>query len=287
VRHHLLLPDVATRRDLAEPATIDSVAAAVGSLELLDLLAALTEADSIATGPSAWGAWKAELVNQLVTRVRYVLGGGATDDVLAHQFPTDAHLARMATRETSIEPLDDTLTVVAPDRPGLFSRVAGVLALHGLDVLAAAAHSSEDGMALAEFRVESSFGPVLPWARVIGDLERALQGRLALHARVQERARTYARRAATLPVAPPSVVVDSDASPTATVVEVRAPDAIGVLYRITRALAELDLDIRSAKVQTLGAQVVDSFYVVGPDGSKVTDPAHLGEIERSLLHELG
>jgi [protein-PII] uridylyltransferase len=62
VRHHLLLPDVATRRDLADDDVIHGVADAVGSLETLELLAALTEADSIATGPSAWGPWKAELV---------------------------------------------------------------------------------------------------------------------------------------------------------------------------------------------------------------------------------
>ena len=68
VRHHLLLPDVATRRDLADPATIEAVAEAVGDLRTLGLLAALTEADSEATGPAAWGAWKAELVRDLVGR---------------------------------------------------------------------------------------------------------------------------------------------------------------------------------------------------------------------------
>ncbi len=81
----------------------------------------------------------------------------------------------------------------------------------------------------------------------------------------------------------PSVRVDNDASSNATVVEVRAPDRLGVLYRITKALAELALDIRHAKVQTLGDEVVDSFYVRGADG-KVTDGFHLREIERALLH---
>ncbi len=72
----------------------------------------------------------------------------------------------------------------------------------------------------------------------------------------------------------------------ATVVEVRAPDRVGVLYRITRAIAELDLDIRSAKVQTMGKDVVDSFYLRGSDGGKVTDPEYLVEIERSILGAL-
>jgi [protein-PII] uridylyltransferase len=80
--------------------------------------------------------------------------------------------------------------------------------------------------------------------------------------------------------------VDNRASRDATVVEVHAVDAIGVLYRITRALADLDLNIVSAKVQTLGDRVVDAFYVRDAAGQKVTDPSDLVEVERALLHEL-
>ena len=71
-----------------------------------------------------------------------------------------------------------------------------------------------------------------------------------------------------------------------TVLEVRSIDAIGLLYRITAAMAELDLDIRSAKVQTLGDHVVDAFYVLDSSGAKITDPAHVQEIERALLFAL-
>ena len=77
--------------------------------------------------------------------------------------------------------------------------------------------------------------------------------------------------------------VDNDASSNATVVEVRAPDAIGLLYRITKALAEVGLDIRHAKVATLGHEVVDTFYVQ-TKGGKVIDPFHRREVERALLH---
>ena len=68
-------------------------------------------------------------------------------------------------------------------------------------------------------------------------------------------------------------------------IDVQAPDGIGVLYRITHALAELDLDIRSAKVQTLGARVHDAFYV-RDRGGKITDARTLAEIERAILHSL-
>jgi [protein-PII] uridylyltransferase len=285
VRHHLLLPDVATRRDLDDPATVEAVAEAVGDKRTLGLLAALTEADSLATGPAAWGRWKAELVRELASRTAHVLGGGAIAEV-RDDFPTAAHLALLQAGVPSITGEGDCLTVVTADRPGLFSRVTGVLALHGLGVLDAAV-TSVDGMALEVLRVESTFGPTIAWDKVLADLEKVLDGRLALQARLAERARVYGGRQGRGPIAePPRVVIDNEASREATVVEVHAPDSIGVLYRITRALAELDCDITSAKVQTLGDRVVDAFYVRRSTGGKLTDPAVLVELERALLHEL-
>jgi [protein-PII] uridylyltransferase len=283
-RHHLLLPDVATRRDLDDAATINAVAQAVQTIEQLGLLAALTEADSIATGPAAWGSWKADLVNDLVTRVAHVLGGGTPEEV-SDEFPTDEQRALLVAREQVLRGDGDRLLVVTPDRQGLFSKVAGTLALHGLDVLDAAV-TSVDGWALETFRVESSFGPTFSWDKVLAELERVLAGRLALQARLAERVRTYASRTPVSAPIAPRVEIDNGASDAATVVEVHAADAIGVLYRITRALSELELDITSAKVATLGAQVVDSFYVRDSTGAKVEDPAVLVEIERALLHEL-
>jgi len=126
-----------------------------------------------------------------------------------------------------------------------------------------------------------------PWHRVIADLRRALSGGLAIQARVVARAKTYARSRPQSrgPVAT-AVRIDNDASQVATVIDVHAPDAIGTLYRITRTLADFDLDIRKARVQTLGSEVVDSFYVRDRSGHKVTDAARLAEIERGVLHAL-
>jgi [protein-PII] uridylyltransferase len=286
VEHHLLLPDVATRRDLTDPGTIESVAAAVGSAGTLDLLYALTEADSLATGPSAWGGWKAELMGELVGRVHHVLGGGDVEDIGWHLFPSAEISALMGAGEVATMVDGDRITVVAPDRPGLFSSVAGVFALSGLDVMAAQAHSDEQGMAANQFRV------VIPkhgfdWERLDETLHHALAGRLALEARLAEKARTYRRRkqqAARL--GQPSVRIDNETSYRASVVEVRAPDRLGVLHRVTKAMAELRLDIRHAKVQTLGDEVVDTFYVRTSDGSKVDDPFYVQELERALLHSV-
>jgi [protein-PII] uridylyltransferase len=281
VRHHLLLPDVATRRDLSDDATIDAVAGAVGEPLVLELLAALTQADSLATGPSAWGSWKAELVRELTERVHFRLGDSEAAPPWSLFPPADV-LALMGTGQLTMLPGPDRLTVVAPDQPGLFTRIAGVLALHGLDVLGAQAHSDEQGMAVSEFRVTPDADH--HWDRVLRDLERSLGGQLALQARLAERARTYARRRSTSATpAVPSVRVDNEASSNATVVEVRAPDSVGVLYRISKALAEMALDIRHARIQTLGHEVVDTFYVRTAARGKVTDPFHLAELERALL----
>ena len=118
-------------------------------------------------------------------------------------------------------------------------------------------------------------------------MSKALQGALALEARLAERATTYEahRRPRTRKPVATGVTVDNDASADATVVEVRAPDAIGVLYRITRAFLELQLDIRHAKVLTLGHEVVDSFYVVDQHSKKLDDE-RIGELKRSVLFEL-
>ena len=287
VEHHLLLADVATHRDLDDQLTIDRVATTLGSPVLLRLLAALTEADSLATGPSAWGNWKAQLVGQLVERVEHRLAGGELAAVVDDCFPTPAQLARLAAGGRCIEVSDSTLTVINDDRPGMFSRVAGVLALHGLDIIDAAAHSTEDGRALAQFRVHDPVRRAAPWDRVRADVDLALDGRLALHARVSERADRYAhRRLASAGLATTRVSFDDGASAEATVIDVLAADGIGVLYRVTRALLELDLDIRSARAETRGHQAIDAFYVRDAGGAKLGDGPARAEIARAILHSL-
>ena len=284
VEQHLLLPDVAMRRDLTDPATIGHVADAVGTVEVLDLLHALTEADSLATGPSAWGDWKEGLVNELAARVRHVLGGGDVTEVTWRLFPDAATLAVMAAGELDISRVGDVITVVSPDASGTFSRIAGVLSLHGLDVITAQAHSDEGGMAASQFRIVVPDGGI-NWRAVKADLVRSLEHRLAIEARLAERAATYRRRRRTQAAAPgpPSVVFDDGASSNATVIVVRAVTKIGILHRISKALGELGLDIRHATVQTIGMEVVDTFYVRA-DGKLVTDAMYRKEIHRALLH---
>ncbi|MGA1361384.1 MAG: [protein-PII] uridylyltransferase [Ilumatobacteraceae bacterium] len=286
IEHHLLLADTATRRDLSDDATITMVAGNVGTQTVLDLLHALTEADSLATGPSAWSDWKAELLSTLVERVRHVLGGGDVQEVVWRLFPDANVLEMMAGGTVSIRTEPDRVTVVSPDAPGTFSKVAGVMALHGLDVLGAEAHSDEQGMAASQFRVVPGYSGAIEWEPVVANLERALGGRLALGSRLSERAATVRPRRAVSADVPsaPSVRFDDSASSNATFLEVRAPDRFGLLHRVTKAMADLGLDIRHARVLTLGNEVVDSFYVCDVDGGKIVDAPYRTEIERAILH---
>jgi [protein-PII] uridylyltransferase len=225
VEHHLLLPDVAMRRDLTDPATIEQVADAVESVEVLDLLHALTEADSLATGPSAWGDWKEGLVAELVARVRHVLGGGDVAEVTWRLFPDAETLAVMAAGELDISRRGDVITVVSPDASGTFSRIAGVLSLHGLDVVSAQAHSDESGVAASQFRIVVPENG-LNWRSVKADLARACGHSAGDRGAPRRAGPTYRRRRRTQAAAPAASAVgvfDDAASSNATVIVVRAP----------------------------------------------------------------
>ncbi|MEW9532999.1 [protein-PII] uridylyltransferase [Microbispora sp. NPDC049125] len=280
VRHHLLLPETATRRDLDDPVTISTVAKAVGSREVLELLAALAVADGNATGPAAWNAWKASLVSDLVRRVRSVLSGSspAPAPVLSAE---QAALARHGGGAVRIN--RSAVTVVAPDRPGLLWRAAGVLAAHRMVVRAASA-ASAGSTAVIDFVVVPEYGSPPDPATLEADLRLVLAGRLDIEQRLARRTRSM--RPPRVPVAPPRVTLVDDASNTATVVEVRAHDRPGLLWRIGRAFGECGLDVRAARVETLGAEAVDVFYVVDRTGRPITDEQQRLQVREHVLTAL-
>ncbi len=284
VRYHLLLPDTATRRDLEDPSTVAKVARAAGNRVTLHLLGALTESDSRATGPSAWGSWKAGLVAELVRRADLELAGEVAP---TKPVPIPAHYRKLIDEvrtsglpSVSLDP--PQVVVAAPDRPGLLADVAGALALHGMDVRAANV-TGEDGVAVEVFTVEVARGTWPDTARLREDLAAVLSGQLPIAERLSERGRVYpVRRRSAAHVPGTDVRVDNEASDSATVLEVRAPDDVGLLHRITRVLFEAQLDVVSARVSTLGELVVDAFYVRENIGAKVTDPARLDQVTAAI-----
>ncbi len=145
---------------------------------------------------------------------------------------------------------------------------------------------SEAGRALSVFSVDEKSTDAPNWQEISQQVRLALDGRLALAARLGERSRVYSSVSTSARPFDPKVEVDNSISDSATVLEISCPDGIGVLYRITRAFTELDLNIVRARVQTLGSDVVDAFYVLDANGEKIEDPDHLSEIELSVLRWL-
>jgi [protein-PII] uridylyltransferase len=178
------------------------------------------------------------------------------------------------------------VTVVAADRPGLLARMAGSLALSGLSILSAQAFTTEDGVAIDLFVVEPAFHGDIDeerWRTVRHTLRKALEGRLSLEYRVREKRRHYPQPRADVPS---EVRVINDASEVATVVEVEAPDRLGLLFDLARTFEELHLDVLLAKVATYGPRVIDAFYVRDLDGQKIEDAEHAEEIRRAILSRL-
>ncbi|MEU8520611.1 [protein-PII] uridylyltransferase [Streptomyces sp. NPDC048577] len=303
VRHHLLLVETATRRDLEDPATVQAVATAVGTPGALELLHALTEADALATGPAAWSTWRASLVADLVKRVAGVLAGEPAAD--PEQAAPSAEQERLAvealrTGEPVLalhaepehpgdgpEPVGVELHIALPDRSGVLPAAAGVLALHRLTVRAMDLRAIEpptelgaSAVLVLSWRVAAEYGSLPQAARLRADLVRALDGTLDIPARLAEREAAYPRRRG-VQAPPPRVTVASGDSRLATVIEVRAQDAPGLLHRIGRALDSAAVRVRSAHVSTLGANAVDAFYVTDGSGAPLT-ATEAAEVARSL-----
>ena len=294
VRHHLLMADTATRRDLADAETILRFGRAVGDTERLDLLYALTVADSRATGPAAWSTTKGALCRQLFSETDGLLEDGVVGPGLAaeRQRILDRHRNLLERRELGVEwsEADDGLvecTVVAPDQRGLLATVAGVLTLIGFDIQSASGYADPDtGMALEVYRGVDRFLRLDEAGRrdFVTMLRGALDGALPLRERLSERIGRY-RGTGTAHDRSVEVRIDVDASASATVTEIHAPDDVGLLASVAAVFADLGVDVSVALVATSGERAVDVFYIRDAHGAKPTDPLLLQRTdERTRQH---
>ncbi len=345
VRHHLLLVETATRRDLNDEKVVVQCARTIGDVERLKMLYLLTWADSKATGPRAWSDWTASLVQELFFKCMHILQGEelatpgasqraretqsevrgllATDlegrevedffAIMSPRYilntpPRDMARHILAARELkrgpeehqkaltfSLESREDLtggcweVTFLALDRPGLFSDVAGVLALNNINILAADIYTWADGTAVDIFKVTSPLDPTRTqetWKKVTKDLEKTFKGKLSLPYRLGQKSTPSIISNVTPPSRPAQIHVDNAHSDFFTLIEVFADDRIGLLYLITRTLFDLRLDIRIAKIATKGDQIADVFYVRDLEGQKVEDKEQVEEVKKALLHQL-
>lgn len=311
VTQHLLLPTVATRRDIADERVIRETAALVGDVRTLHLLYLISVADARASGPDVWSPWKAQLMRSLYLRVLDILEAApGADSVLTRRryeivaaligrFPAAAveqHIAQLPTAYLLSMPPDvisehleliaaanggtavqhsreagvDRLTIATRDRPGILSLLAGTLAVHNVSVLGGSAYTRDDGVAIDVMYVADGLGHGIDerrWQRISEAVPLALAGRFPIDERLAETRAAYAT-AAPAPI-PTTVHVDNAGSDRYTIVEVSAADRLGLLYAITHALHSLALDIHLAKVDTIGREVVDAFYVLRENGRRV------------------
>jgi [protein-PII] uridylyltransferase len=185
------------------------------------------------------------------------------------------------------------LTVSTRDRTGLIARIAGTLTAHGINILSADLNTREDGLVIDTFKVceVNSQQPVRTelHCKVEENLKAAIESRYDVAAAVEQwRAksprRTW-RRAGRKPVQT-AVKFDSETSVSGTVIEVRAEDEPGLVYKIANTIAALSLSITFAKITTEKSHALDIFYVTDSSGQKLAS-AELPAIERALLEALG
>lgn len=336
VREHLKLSQVAFRRDLSDPALVQSVAELVGSRERLDMLYLLTYVDISSVGPETWNEWRSRLLGELYEKVRAHLDAALAEPdrptsrteaaqagaraIRALVRPSDGDLDRFlkvlperylatvpppAARQHfelwkrakgrtvtgAAHPRPDAgdaseLVVVAEDRPGLLSLIAGALAAHSIDILGAEIFSLADGRALDAFLVREP-GGIPPSAervaRALADLERILCGEETVQALLARR-RGPSRLFAPGPATPTKIRFDLAAARDATVVDVYTRDRVGLLHDIAAAIHREGASIVLARVATEGNRATDGFYLQDAGGRKITDPARLAALERAL-HE--
>ena len=180
------------------------------------------------------------------------------------------------------------LVVVTRDLPGLFALIAGTLAASDVNIISAQIHTRADGIVIDTFQVNDPAGDVIGspahWARTLDALRAVLTGEQTVPALLDRR--RAAGREATGPGGPSKIALDNQLSDTATVIEVKCPDRLGLLYLITKTLAGLGLDIVSARIATEIDQAFDTFYVQDHEGRKIEDPETLERARAGLEQAL-
>ena len=272
VKHHLLLSSTATRRDLDDPATIQSILSEIPDLNTLELLHALSIADGEATGSAGWSDWKATLVSDLVSRVKKAMTGSST---VAQQPEIDQEqlqIAETGVLQVKLEQRENgySIEIISPDKPGLLSLVAGVLNSSRLDVKSARTKSHANSAVMTWIVTPEPHAPDVSAEYLRREIESAYKDATHIEEKLIARAEAYASTPS-IPVPDPIVEIFNDGATEATIIEVRSHDRPGLLFRIGAGITQSRVDIRSAIVTTLGAEAIDTLYVTEIAGGPLSE----------------
>ncbi|HSR36226.1 MAG TPA: [protein-PII] uridylyltransferase [Desulfurivibrionaceae bacterium] len=270
-------------------------------LELYLKISHLLERSDLGQPDTAQGVrWMREQVEPLLTPAEQPVLQELPEEYLLSFSPETIarHIRRSAeltSREIIVDPEDQGLSwsvlIMAPDSTGLLAKLCGTLALHNLEVVAAQIFTWENGIAVDMLTVRSTLNLTYAeqdWPALARDLSLALTNRLGLAHRLADKQQSgrgfghsLGRRHE------PRVLIDNHASSRYSIIEVYATHQPGLLYYITRTLADFGISIYRAKIGSERDQIVDAFYVLGPDHEKVTDQGLQEELTRALLHAAG
>ena len=270
VRNHLLLSSTATRRDLDDPATIQSILDVVPDLQHLELLHALSIADGEATGKAAWSGWKARLARDLVNRVKSEMKGTL---VAPEMELNELQKQEAANSDLKVSISESSgsfaIEIIAPDSTGLFSIVAGTLNLLKLDIRAAKTRTHGKSAVMTWIVNLDPFATLPTDVKITQALQDALSDNEKLAQKIDAKVKSYAPLPG-VPVPPPEVEIIEDLASSATIIEIRSHDRPALLYRIGAAVRQLEVDIRSVIASTLGAEAIDTLYVTEISGEKLS-----------------
>ncbi len=329
VRHHLMMSDVAQKRDISDPRTIRDFAKRVRSRRRLDLLTVLTVCDIRGVGPDTWNNWKAMLIRQLHEETTNALENGmealttearsteakktlrqalpewSKKDLRAEtqrhydpywqglrvgQHTTFARLLRdLPDNDIRIDIVADEdrdatrIAFVLQDHHGIFSRMAGALALVGANVVDARTYTTKDGFATAVFWVQDNDGHPFAksrYKRLNQMIDKILKGQVIARDALKDKDKIRKRERSFR--VPTHITFDNEGSEIFTIIEVDTRDRPGLLHDLTRALADMNVHISSAVIATYGEQVVDTFYVKDGYGLKYHAKLKQESLEKKL-----
>jgi len=329
VRYHLLMSDMAQKRDIADPRTVRDFAKLVQTRERLDLLCVLTVCDIRGVGPGTWNNWKASLIRALYRQTRRAMEGGlealnreqrgsdakrnlreeladwdAKDlkTEIARHYPPywqGLHVTAHVVFARLLRDLEDDAVAIdlaidedrdatracfaLADHPGIFSRLAGALALVGANVVDARTYTSQDGFATAAFWIQDAEGSPFEQSRLsrlTQMIRKTLKGEVVAKEAIKSRDKIKKRERAFR--VPTHIAFDNEGSEIYTIIEVDTRDRPGLLYDLTRTLANSNVYINSAVIATYGEQVVDTFYVKDMFGLKFHSETKQKALEKKL-----